>query len=286
MDSIPTRISRSLPTTARRSMLRLALPVVAAALLNACASTNSAGRSQLSMPGPIGSLYSSLDLQLTLASLDSVVTSCAGVQCQVDKGFERQVARLGTRLADAAYEADPELKARIPKFIFFVAEKIDGGSSSDASGTIVIYRGVRKAPLSEEALAYLIAREMGHVIARHHEERSAAAMLSSLVAQVLLAPANLAGGIVFLASSAATAFGTNIAADSTIQERMQEADTIALDLLRRQGWSRREIADSLFDYSHRLGDVAWSAKVKLTATRLAADRTGEAFALAAQSPAY
>lgn len=296
MNSVPTNIrgsvpaaagvkQRSMPAAPRRPVLRLALAVAAAALLNACASTTRGGRSQLSMPEPISSLYSSIDLQLTLASLDPVATSCAGVQCLVDKGFERQVARLGTRLANAAYEADPELKERIPKFTFMVAEKIEGGSSSDASGTIVIYRGVRKAPLSEEALAYLIAGEMGHVIARHHEEKSAAAVLSSLLAHVLLAPANLAGGIAFLASSAATAFGRNLASDSTIQERVKEADTIALDLLRRQGWSGKEIAESLHDYSNRLGDVAWSATVKRRAIRLAAYGTAEVMTLA-QSPSY
>ena len=259
------------------------LPFVVAALLGACASTTPGGRSQLAAPGPISSLYSSVDLNLTLAALAPVVTSCGGIQCQVDKGFERQVARLGARLAAAAYETYPELRERISQFTFVVAEKIGGGSSSDASGTIVIYRGVRKAPLDEESLAWLIAGEMGHVIARHHDEKSAEAVLSSLLAQVLLAPANLARGMAFLASSAATALGKNFVADSTTRERLKEADTIALDLLYRQGWSDTEIADSLLDYSNRLGKDSWSEEVRHTVARLADYRSAKVLALA-QSP--
>lgn len=258
----------------------LLLPLMIAALMNACATTTPGGRSQLSAPDPISSMYSSLDLSLTLASLAPVTTACEGLQCQVDKGFERQVARLGARLAEAAYEAYPDLKERVPQFSFVVAEKAESGSSSSASGTIVIYRGVRKAALDEETLAYLIAREMGHVIARHHDEKSAATIISSLLAQVLLAPANLARGVAFLASSTAGAFGKNLVTRGANAERLNEADAIALALLNRQGWSDTDISDSLLDYSNRLGKNSWSEDVKLRAARFARSKPAEVLALA------
>jgi predicted Zn-dependent protease len=267
-----------------RRIAELLLPLVVATLLGACASTTPGGRSRLSAPDPVSSLHSSLDLNLTLAAVAPVTTSCEGLQCQVDKGFERQVTRLGTRLAEAAYATYPELKERIPTFSFVVAEKIDGGSSSDASGTIVIYRGIRKASLEEETLAYLIAREMGRVIARHHDERSAATILSSLLAQILLAPANLARGAAFLVSSTAGAFGKNWITSGTVEERLNEADAIALTLLNRQGWDDMEIADSLLDYSNRLSKDSWSEEVRRTATRLASYKAAEVLALV-QSPA-
>lgn len=256
------------------------LPLVAAALLGACASTTPGGRSQVAAPKPISSLYSSLDLNLTLAALAPVATSCAGLQCQVDKGFERQVARLGTRLADAAYRTYPELKERIPAFTFIVAEKVEAGSSSDASGTVVIYRGVRKAALDEETLAYLIAREMGHVIAGHHDERSAATIISSLIAQLVLAPANLARGVAFIASSTAGALGKDLVATGTIPQQRKEADIIALELLLGQGWSETEIVDSLLDYSNRLGGDPWAREVARTAMRLNEYRSAATLALA------
>lgn len=273
MDKLPPLIARS-PSTATngghsgvqlappRSILQRTLPLLAAAMLGACASTTPGGRSQLAVPEPISSLYSSLDLNLTLAALSTVTSPCEGVRCQVDKGFERQVARLGARLADAAYQAHPDLKERIPQFRFVVAEKIEGGSSSNASGTVVIYRGVRKAPLEEETLAYLIANEMGRIIARHHDEKSAATIISSVLAQLLLAPANLARGVAFLASSTATVLGKELMTAGDAAEQYKEAEIIALDLLSRQGWDEEAIARSLHDYSDRLGDDRWSTQVK------------------------
>ncbi|MCX7149364.1 MAG: hypothetical protein NTY05_08115 [Rhodocyclales bacterium] len=275
---------RSTTRTVMQPLLfRCALPLVAAALLGACASTAPGGRSQLSAPEPISALYSSLDLKLTLAALAPVTDSCAGIQCQVDKGFERQVARLGVRLAETAYASYPDLKQRIPGFSFVVAEKIEGGSSSNASGTIVIYRGVRKAPLEEETLAWLIAREMGRVIARHHDEKSAATIISSLLAQVLLGPANLARGLAFVASSTATVVGQEMITAGSTPERAREADMIALDLLFRQGWSDTEIADSLLDYSNRLGNDPWANDVRRATRRLAGYTSGEVLAMV-QSP--
>jgi len=255
------------------------LPLVVAALLSACASTTPGGRSQMAAPEPISALYSSFDLGMTLAALAPVATSCVGVQCQVDQGFERQVLRLGTRLAEAAYATYPELKERIPQFTFMVAEKIEAGSSSDASGTIVIYRGVRKARLDEEALGYLIAREMGHVIARHHDEKSAATIISSLIAQLVLAPANLARGVVFIASSTAGTFGKDFVSSGNVPEQQKEADIIALDLLAKQGWSDAEVVDSLLEYSNRLGRDSWSTEVEQMAMRLNNYRSANAVAL-------
>lgn len=255
------------------------LPLVAAALLSACASTTPGGRSQMAAPEPISALYSSFDLNMTLAALAPVATSCVGVQCQVDQGFERQVLRLGTRLAETAHATYPELKERIPQFTFVVAEKVEAGSSSDASGTIVIYRGVRRARIDEETLGYLIAREMGHVIARHHDEKSAATIISSLIAQLVLAPANLARGVAFIASSTAGAFGKDLVSSGAIPERRKEADIIALDLLARQGWSETEVVDSLLDYANRLGKDSWSTEVEQIAVRLNNYKSADAVAL-------
>lgn len=268
MNCPPYRIASRLPL------------LVAAALLSACAGTSPGGRPQMAAPEPVSALYSSLDLNLTLAGLAPVATPCEGIQCQVDKGFERQVQRLGTRLAETAYATYPELKDRIPQFTFIVAEKIEAGSSSDASGSIVIYRGVRKARIDEETLAYLVAREMGHVVARHHDEKSAATIISSLIAQLVLAPANLARGVAFIASSTAGAFGKGLVASSSIPEQRKEADIIALDLLARQGWSETDIVDSLLDYSNRLGRDSWSKEVERIALRISNYRSADAVALA------
>ena len=263
-----------------RRAIGYASPVIAALLLNACASVAPGGRTQLSAPGPISSLYSSLDLNLTLASLSGVSAPCAGLQCEVDKGFERQVERIGTRLAESAYDAHPDLRLRVPGFKFVVAEKAEGGSASDASGMIVIYRGVRKAALEEETLAYLMATEMGHVIAGHHEEKSAAAVWSSLLVQILLSPANLARGVAFLASSTASTLGKKLVSSGADPERLKEADAIALGLLQRQGWGDQDVADSLRGYADRLGRDSWADEVRRMAGRLDTSISVNAFVTA------
>lgn len=261
-------------THARRPRRRTGTAIgIAAAVatgfaLCGCASTAPGGRAQLAAPTAISSFYSTIDLKLQLAAISTPPAPCQGTQCEADRGFERQVARLGARLSAAAYEADPELRRRIPEFRFAVAEKSENGSASNATGSVVVFRGVRRAAMDEQVLAYLMALEMGHVIARHHDERSAAGMISSLLVHLLLAPANLARGVSLLASSAASAMGKDLMAGSAPTQRLDEADRVALDLLDRLGWGRDEVAESLATYVKGLDDNAWSRLVRSAADRM------------------
>lgn len=238
------------------------LPVLLAMALGGCASIAPGGRPQFTAPTAISSLYSSFDMNMRLAATDRIEKGCEGVQCRVDQGFERQVARIGTRLTQAAYELDPELKERVPEFRFLVAEKSEAGSTSDASGTIVIYRGVRQAPLDEEALAFLIAREMGHVIARHHDEKSATTIMLAIVAQILLPMTSLTNGVAALTGSLASAVGTKMISADKRAEQAVEADAIAHDLLARQGWNTPDVAASVANFTRRLDDGPWARAVR------------------------
>lgn len=260
--------------------------MLASTLLGACASTAPGGRAQLTAPAGISSLYSSIDMNMRLAAAPSVMQACTGVQCRVDKGFDHQVTRLGTRLAQSAYAADPDLQARVPAFTFVVADKSEAGSTSDTQGTIVIYRGVRVAGITEEALAFLIAREMGHVIARHHDERSATTLLLSLAAQFLMPLTSLTGGAAAIASTMASAVGTKLVSDDKKPLQSVEADTIAQDLLRRQGWSDREVAASLTGYARGLGDDAWSRAVKISLARYEPEEVPSVVLVAMNRPAW
>lgn len=251
---------RRLPSP--RPWLKRALPALASALLCACASTAPGGRQQLTAPTGISSVYSSFNMNMRLAAAPSVAQGCEGLQCRVDKAFDLQVARLGARLAQAAYDADPDLKQRVPSFNFSVADKSEAGSASDSLGNVVIYRGVRTPGLSEEALAFLIAREMGHVIARHHDERSATTLLISVVAQVLMPITSLTGGAAAVAGSVASALGTQIVSDDQKPAQTIEAEVIAHDLLLRQGWKNADIATSLARYTRNLGSGQWDQAIK------------------------
>lgn len=233
------------------------------ALLGACASTAPGGRSQLVAPNPVSSVYSAIDMNLRLATTPENTTACAGDQCQVDQAFERQVNRLGARLAKSAYEIHPDLKERgVADFKFFVAEKSEAGTASDSSGTIVVYRALRRPGLDEGVLAFLIAREMGHVIARHHDEKSAASMIASAVVAVLLPITNLAGAAAFLAGSAASTAGANVIAPDGDPGKTGEATAIALGLLAGQGWRSAEVGGALVSYAGALGDSEWKQSIQ------------------------
>ncbi len=242
-------------------------------LLGACASTAPGGRSQLVAPGAVSSVYSSIDMNLQLASATTIATACTGTRCRVDQAFDRQVKRLGTRLTESAYATHPDLKDRIPAFNFVVAEKSEAGTASDTNGTVVIYRGVRSPRLDERVLAFVIAREMGHVIARHHDERSAAAIIASVVVRVLLPVTNLAGTAAFLAGSAASAAGAKAMTADGDPGKNREATTIAMDLLVQQGWSRAEVGGALSSYARTIDDGEWGRSIRNSLTVFAAVET-------------
>jgi Zn-dependent protease with chaperone function len=182
------------------------------------------------------------------------------------------VQRLGSRLAQSAYAAYPDLRQRVPVFNFVVAEKVQPGTTSNASGTIVIYRGVHNARLDEEVLAFLISREMGHVVSRHHDEKSAAGMLFSLVAQVFLPVVNVTRGIASLAGSAASMWGSDAVTREKSVEQSNEADQIAFELLARQGWTAADLAESLSAYAQGLREGAWASGIRTAAAHCATEK--------------
>lgn len=259
--------------------IRLCLPFFSVIALGACATTVSPqGRIQMTAPPAIGAMYSEVDMRLNLLTSADVPRACKDIECRLNHGFDQRVDRLGVRLAKSAYTIYPDLKERIPEFKFFVVEKSAPGSASNSAGTVVIYRGVQKLRLDEEAVAFLIAREMGHAISRHHDENSAAKIMFSIAAQALFPVANLIRGSVAIiqtasAAMAATAtaasfIGSRALIESNKPEQLREADAIALELLRTQGWSPRDVADALASDQRLEGSDRWSKDLRVSAARI------------------
>lgn len=247
--------------------------VLACILLGACA-TSPQGRVQVTVPPSISAVHSEIGMRLNLASAADTPSSCVGVECRLDRAFDQRVLRLGARLANSAFEIYPDLTERFSRFEFVIAEKAEPGSASSAAGTVVIFRGVQKLRLDEEALAFLIAREMGHVIGRHHDEDSATSILFSIAAQVLFPVANLIRGsaaLIQTASAAATAstaasfIGSRMVIASYKLDQLREADAVALNLLAGLGWNRGEIADALAAGTQVAGDDRWSKDLRISA---------------------
>jgi predicted Zn-dependent protease len=222
--------------------------------------------------------------------------TCTGSECDAKIGFELRIARLGELLSAKAFEFYPDLRQRIGQFEFVIAEKAEPGTTSNAGGTVVIFGGTRALELSDPALAFVIAREMGHVIARHHNENSATKIIVGILAQVLLPVTGIVRALAFIpgASSAAAATATTTAAtaggsaaamtatataasylgsklviSSYWPTQLSEADFIALTLMSRVGYDPQGTADALAAALGRMDDSSWPRDLRASSDHVA-----------------
>lgn len=266
-------LSRYRSLTGRQPALARHLPLVLAiALLSACA-TSPQGRAQLNTPAPIGDIYSDVNMHVQLATAKSISTPCVNDECAPHREFDQQVKQLGARLAKSAFDTYPELGARVEHFEFVVVEKEELGSTSNAAGKVVIYRGVQELNLDEQALAFVIGREMGHIISRHHDENTGTSILLSVLVGVLFPVSNIFNalhGSAAVANATSSTFATTAATSATSYagsqallasvkpDQLREADAIAVKLLAGSGWSGRDTADALEACTQVDGGSAWA----------------------------
>jgi len=205
----------------------------------------------------ISSIYSDIDMRMRLATKPNE-QACSGDVCASNQLFNTQVQTLGQRLAQSAYLVYPDLKKRTPNFEFSVEDKKALGSASNASGKVVIFRGVQNLDLGDEALSFLIAREMGHVIARHHKSNAKTKLLISALAAVLFpavsilsassaaTQATTATSVLTSAASTATSYvGSEVALSKIKPSQLTEADDVSIALLEHEGLSKQEIVQAL-----------------------------------------
>jgi len=263
-------------------MRALIWPILICSLLGACASSPY-GRSQLTVPQPLGEIYSEVNMRLQLATTADARYQCTESECDASKDFDMRVARLGARLADKAFELYPDLHQRIGQFEFVISDKAEPGTVSNASGTVVVFSGTRALELSDAALAFILAREMGHVIGHHHNENTATRIIVSVLAQVLVPMSGLFRALALLpaASSAATASATTATATAASflgslaviatyrPQQLAEADTIALTVLTRLGYEPQEMADTLAEAEPRLDDSSWPQDLRASSGHVA-----------------
>ena len=264
-------------------MRALIWPILICSLLGAC-STSPYGRSQFTVPQPVSEVYSEVNMRLQLATTADARYKCTESECDASKDFELRVARLGERLADKAFELYPDLHERIGRFEFVTSDKAEPGTTSNASGTVVVFSGTRALELSDPALAFILAREMGHVIGRHHNENTATRIIVSVLAQVLLPVSGLFHALALLqgASSAAAASATTATATAGSflgsraviatywPQQLAGADTIALTVLARLGYDPQETADALAEAERRLtGDSSWPQDLRASSGHVA-----------------
>ncbi len=270
-------------------MLRAVLVTVAALFLGACA-TSPEGRPQLVAPPALQGLsavYSEFDMQLQLVTAANAA-GCQEAECVADRTFDQRILAIGGRLADAAFRQHAELYLRFPRFEFVVVDKRDPGAASSAAGSVVLFRGIRQLDLDDAALGFVLAREMGHIIAGHHDENVTTSILVGIAAQILFPilnlPALIGGGAATTAAasvttstvtttavaSAASFAGSRALRASFRPQQVIEAEGMAMDLLAGAGWDGREVAEQLQAIPPPLPDgPGWTEELRESARRIA-----------------
>lgn len=247
-----------------------------------CATSPTGGRERV-VDIPLASMHSDLGFTMSGSSRQDPGCRPAG-DCQAPAEssavtrFVLQVERVAGVLQHGADELYPDLSQRIPglvqnRFDVYVVAGDEPGSASSANGRIALNSALGALAPYDEWLAFVIAREMGHVIARHHEENSAASIATSVILNILLPGSSLL-------KSAISAGGAGIAANSKREIQAPEADAIALELLSAAGFRLDEVALALRVESLPAGDGIWSQSFLASSGNLRAEVRRAAAAVA------
>lgn len=161
----------------------------------------------------------------------------------MERHAEPDVVHLAAPLQKAAMTLYPDHNWCVRKadggcFDVYVVDSKTTESSSSANGRITLNSGLLAWQSDETVMAFVIAREMGHVIARHHQEQSSVSIVASVLLNVLIPGSGI------LKSLVSTGVG-RIAAASNRDIQLAEADAIAINLLVATGHRKSDIARRL-----------------------------------------
>lgn len=243
----------------------------------------------LAAPTSISDAYTLAQLQMRLAATRELGVNCDQTGCIESQQFDERVSRIGARLAEAAFEKYPDLAERVPAFDFSVLEKSEAGTGSTAGGMVVVMRPVSSIALTDEALNFVLAREMGHVVAQHHEENTGTSLMVSLiatviapVAQVLKVLASVYSSATTIAASAsvtaASFAGSKILVASYRPRQLDEADRIALNLLGSAGIRPADVAQGFALTAEQARGDDWLLDLRRSIDGLAAPERSAAVA--------
>ncbi|MBK7685603.1 MAG: M48 family metalloprotease [Rhodocyclaceae bacterium] len=240
------------------------LPVIAGVLLgvatSGCATNGIDGKSdprEKLAGGYLSSasaVHSELDMHMSLL-LVANGRDCGDNDCDSTYHFEQRVQEIGERLSQATFAKYPELSKRFEKFEFVVADKYDAGAKSSGAGTIVILRGVERLGFDDASLAFIMAREMAHVVAGHYESNMLTSIAISIVVQLVMPVFNFARGAAAVAStspaastlagSAASMAGNQALRANLRPGQLREAEEMGMEILVLSGYDAKEVVASL-----------------------------------------
>jgi predicted Zn-dependent protease len=233
----------------------LLLQLLAANVANA--DENEPAKETTIVPESISDAYSDIDMRLRLAAKPSAAP-CVAAACELNREFDARVQQMGEKLAASAYVLYPTLKKHVEQFSFAVVDKEAAGAASNGNGKVVLFRGLQSYQLTDDALGFVMAREMGHVIGNHHHKNSSTKLIISAIATVLFPAAGIIGisstatqattATTLLTSAATTAtsmLGSEVAMAKMKPNQLIESDEIAINLMNYQAWDMQSAADML-----------------------------------------
>ena len=209
------------------------------------------------VPAGISAVVSDVDMRMRLA-VKPDAAQCVAENCLQNQAFDARVQQLGAQLSTAAYAQFPTLKKRVPSFVFSVVDKKDAGSASNAGGKVLLFRGLQALELSDDALSFVLAREMAHVIGKHHNKNISTKLIISALATILFPAVGIIGAssaatqattattlLTSAASTATSILGSEVALAKMKPSQLLEADEIAVKILSQRDWDLREVASVL-----------------------------------------
>jgi Zn-dependent protease with chaperone function len=245
--------------------MRLTGLLAALALLAGCSTNPITGREQILPLPAVQAAHANVSFALSsgpqgIGAAPACEQECASVEAPAS--FPGRVARIGVRLEASARDMAPDLFERIGKFQIEMNDAIGVGTGSSAGGRIVLGTGLAGLELTDTVIAFLIAREMAHVIARHAEEDSGASIVFSALGMLL-------PGVNFIARFVASRLGSSVLTGSWAALQQSEADEIAMGLLEQAGLRAGTVALELdIGINHaRLPDGEWATRYLESARR-------------------
>ena len=269
-----------------RAWLVRSATVLACTILAGCASSTHSDRAALAAPTAVSEVYSQANLQVMLATT-ATAPECVDAECEQRARFDVRVAQVGAEVAIAAYQAHPELSERVPALSFTVVDKTEPGTGSTASGHIVVLRPVSGIVRSDDALSFVLAREVGHVVAQHHEQNTGTSLVISLLATVVAPVVNVAkmlavvySGATSAAAASASLTAASFASSKAIIEsyrprQREEADAIALNLVEKLGFDARSVTAGFDEDELKAPQTRWMRDLSASVSKLADVQVGE-----------
>ena len=227
----------------------------------------------------ISDVYSDIDMRVRLANKASKA-ACIATQCEENLAFDTRVGAIGRYLSKAALQLYPNQEKLIQRMTFSVAEKLEAGTASNNKGQIVVLRGVQDLQLSDDALGFVLAREMSHVLAGHHKTNTSTKLIISALASVLFpaiaivgassAAAQASTATTLLTSAASTAtsmLGGEVAIAKMKPTQLSQADEMAFAMMEKAEWDMRS-AESVLT-KDELATSAWLLDLEASRVQLA-----------------